>query len=295
MKLFANNPQRRLLDDSRRTRAMMWIMAIMLFLTVLAAALGLGMARAGDALGQQLAGRLTVQIVEPDPVRREAAARDVLAALARAPMVRDARAVPRERLAEMLKPWLGADGSDPDLPVPAMIDVDLTSGSDAAVARTTAIVAGISASARVDRHAAWMSPVSRFIAVLSWLSLGLVLLMATATTTVVLLASRSGLDTHRDTIGALHLLGATDVQVARLFQRRIAIDTLVGGLFGTVLALVTVAVLGWQAAALGSDLIDGIGLGARDWIVLLLLPLVFAGLAAVAARAAVGTALGRTL
>ena len=84
--------------------------------------------------------------------------------------------------------------------------------------------------------------------------------MATATATVVFLAARSGLDTHRDTIGALHLLGSTDGQVARLFQRRIALDTLWGGLAGTVLALATVAVLGRQAAALGSDLVDGVGL-----------------------------------
>ena len=35
---------------------MMWIMAIMLFLTVLAAALGLGMVNAADALDRQLGG-----------------------------------------------------------------------------------------------------------------------------------------------------------------------------------------------------------------------------------------------
>ena len=49
--------------------------------------------------------------------------------------------------------------------------------------------------------------------------------MAAATTAVVLLAARAGLETHRDTIAILHMLGSTDVQVARLFQRRIALDT----------------------------------------------------------------------
>ena len=44
---------RRLLDEGRRTRSMLWIMAIMLFLTVLAGALGLGMARAARALDVQ--------------------------------------------------------------------------------------------------------------------------------------------------------------------------------------------------------------------------------------------------
>ena len=58
----------RVLDEAGGLRAMTWVMAIMLFLTVLAAALGLGTRSAGIALERQLAGRLTVQIVEGDPV-----------------------------------------------------------------------------------------------------------------------------------------------------------------------------------------------------------------------------------
>jgi cell division transport system ATP-binding protein len=66
LSLNPNAPDRRLLDEGRRTRAMTWIMAIMLFLTVLAGALGLGMFAATAQLDRQLAGRLTVQIVEPN-------------------------------------------------------------------------------------------------------------------------------------------------------------------------------------------------------------------------------------
>jgi hypothetical protein len=66
LSLNPNAPDRRLLDESRRTRAMTWIMAIMLFLTVLAGALGLGMFAATAQLDRQLAGRLTIQIVEPN-------------------------------------------------------------------------------------------------------------------------------------------------------------------------------------------------------------------------------------
>lgn len=288
-------PARRLLDESRRTRAMVWIMAIMLFLTVLAGALGLGMARAGETLSRQLAGRLTVQIVEADAERRDAAARSVRAALARLPAVREARAVDRARLAELLKPWLGADGGDPDLPMPALIDIDLVDASDAAVARVTAAARTLTPAARVDRHAAWMSPVADFIGLLTWLAAGLVALMAGATATVVFLAARTGLDTHRDTIAVLHNMGATDAQVARLFQRRIALDTWWGGLLGTGLAVLATWLVGLQAAALQSDLIAGIGLLPLDWALLLLAPIGFALVAALAARGAVLGALAKTL
>ncbi|MFX5587301.1 hypothetical protein ABTE16_21390, partial [Acinetobacter baumannii] len=75
----------------------------------------------------------------------------------------------------------------------------------------------------------WMAPISNFMRIVIALAAGLVLLMATATATVVVLAARAGLDTHRDTIEILHMLGSTDMQIARLFQRRIALDTLIGG------------------------------------------------------------------
>ena len=295
LKLVGSAADRRLLDESRSTRSMRWIMAIMLFLTVLAAALGLAMVRAGAALDRQLAGRLTVQVVEADAARRSAATETLLNRLNATGLVTSAVEVDRARLAAMLKPWLGEEGEDPDLPVPTMIDVDLSTPSDAAVAAVEAAAKSVSATARVDRHATWMSPVANFLHLLTLLAAGLVALMAAATATVVFLAARAGLDTHRDTIGVLHMLGSTDVQVARLFQRRIALEALFGGLAGTLLALMLIFFLGLKLGALGSDLASGVSLGTLDWIILGLLPVAFAMLATLAARRAILAALRRVL
>ncbi len=122
--LNPNAPDRRLLDEGRRTRAMTWIMAIMLFLTVLSGALGLGMLAATGQLDRQLAGRLTVQIIEPNAELRDRQSSDVATALRALPGVVRADEVDRARLAELMKPWLGDAGLDP-LPMPAMIDVDV--------------------------------------------------------------------------------------------------------------------------------------------------------------------------
>ena len=54
------------------------------------------------------------------------------------------------------------------------------------------------------------------------------LLMAAATSAAVVLAARGALDTHRSTIEVMHGIGATDLQVTQLFQRKIALDSLVG-------------------------------------------------------------------
>ena len=263
----------------------------MLFLTVLAGALGLGMFAATIQLDRQLAGRLTVQIVEPNAELRDQQARAMVEALRKVPGVVKAEEADRARLAELLKPWLGDAGLDPDLPMPAMVDVDVRGDTQAAEAAAKAVVPG----ARIDRHAQWLSPVRNFMSTLTWLAAGLVLLMASATGTVVLLAARAGLDTHRDTIEVLHMLGSTDIQVARLFQRRIALDTLLGGLGGSLAALGLVWFLQSRFGSLGSEIMSGVALQQRDWFILLLLPLSFALLATFAARMAVLRKLGRTL
>lgn len=295
MRIGRARPHHRWLDDGQRTRAMVWIMAIMLFLTVLAGALGFGMAGAGRSLERQLAGRLTVQVIEADATRRDANARALVERIRAIPGVKQVVEVDRARLAELLRPWLGDAGLDAELPMPAMIDVDLTSGDPTLIGRVRQTALAVSPAARVDQHAQWLSPVAGFIATLTWAAAGLVLLMATATAAVVLLAARAGLDTHRDTIAVLHMLGSTDTQVARLFQRRIALDTLVGGIIGTVAALGAVWLLGRQSAGLGSELLGNVALAEADWVLLALVPFAFALLAMGAARVAVLRTLGRTL
>ncbi|RYY27997.1 MAG: FtsX-like permease family protein [Sphingomonadales bacterium] len=271
---------------------MTWIMAIMLFLTVLAGALGLGMFTATSQLDRQLAGRLTVQIVEPNAQIRDQQAAAMVTALGKVPGVTRASEADRARLAELLKPWLGDAGLDPDLPMPAMIDVEMRGGDVNAVEQAARAV---DPNARIDRHAQWLAPVRSFMSTMSWFALSLMLLIATATAAVVLLAARSGLDTHRDTIEVLHMLGSTDLQIARLFQRRIAFDTLFGGLLGCAAAMGVVWFLQSRMGALGSEMLSGVALQQRDWFLLLLLPIGFALLATLAARTSVLRALGKTL
>ncbi|HEU0065702.1 MAG TPA: permease, partial [Sphingomonas sp.] len=240
--------ERRVLDEAGTVRAMTWVMAIMVFLTMLAAALGLATAGAAGGLDRQLSGRLTVQLTGGDVGRRQADAAALAGRLAAMPGVGQAAAVERERLAALLAPWLGSDGADPELPLPALIDVDLADAR--ALPAVVAAVRAAHPDARVDRQAAWMSPVGGFMRTLTLLAGALVVVLATATAAVVVLAARAGLEAHRDTIEVMHMLGSTDTQLARLFQRRIAIDAAIGGTCGGVAALAVLAFLGARASAL---------------------------------------------
>ena len=292
---MSENRTARVLDEARGLRAMVWVMAIMLFLTVLAAALGLGTASAGRLLDRQLAGRLTVQLVGGDARASDAAAVRVLAQLRRMPEVTRAVPVPRADLVQLLRPWLGEAADDGELPVPAMIDVDLRDAADAGVARVADRVRAASPLARVDRHQSWMSPVSGLMRTLTWLAAALVALLALATAIVVVLTARAGLEAHRGTIEVMHMLGSTDVQVARLFQRRIVRDAALGGLVGTAAAMGMAALVGGQLSRLGSELLGSVLLAPFDWALLAALPFLFMGVATLAARWTVTRALRHTL
>ena len=76
---FVRRRQSNILPERRSAGPMPWVIAIMIFLTVLAAAAGLGLRQASSHLRAGLAARITVQIVEADPVAR---ARQTAAAMA---------------------------------------------------------------------------------------------------------------------------------------------------------------------------------------------------------------------
>jgi cell division transport system permease protein len=287
--------ERGLLPEGRLAGPMPWVIAIMMFLTVLAAAAGLGLAGAASRLDAQMGSRVTVQIVEANPQLRDAQAAAATAALTRLAGVTAVRLVPKEEIEELLEPWIGSAGSDSDLPVPALIDVDVSAENPPGLARLREVAIAAAPAARVDENAQWLAPLASLIGALKWLAVGLVLLMVGATTATVVLAARAALDTHRQTIEILHLMGATDIQVARLFQRRIALDALFGGLIGFVLAGIVLFLLGRQVAALGSELLGSTALSPAALAVLAALPLFGVVLAMLVARRTILRALGRLL
>lgn len=287
--------ERRLLPEGRMAGPMPWVIAIMMFLTVLAAAAGLALANAAERLDNQIGGRVTVQIVEANPRLRDAQAQAVRDLLARQPGVASIRVVPEAEIDALLEPWIGAGGLESELPVPALIDVDLSPGSRVDLDGLRRSMAAVAPAARLDDNAQWLAPLVDLIGALKWLAAGLVLLMVGATAATVVLAARAALDTHRETIEILHLMGSTDVQVARLFQRRIALDALFGGLVGFILGGAVLMAIGDRVAALGSELLGSAGIAPAGWAVLIALPAFGVLLAMLVARLTILRALGRML
>ena len=287
--------ERGLLPEGRLAGPMPWVIAIMMFLTVLAAAAGISLAGAATRLDDQIGTRITIQIIEADPAGRRAQAEAAAAAVAALPGVLAVRPIPDEEIDALLEPWIGSGAIGDELPIPALIDVDLSPEAHRALPRLREAVAAAAPAARIDDNAQWLAPLADLIGALQWLAAGLVMLMVGATAATVVLAARAALDTHRGTIEILHLMGATDIQVARLFQRRIALDALFGGLVGFILAALVLIGIGERVTALGSELLGAASVPANSWGVLVALPAFGVVLAMLVARVTILRALGRLL
>lgn len=287
--------EERLLPEGRMAGPMPWVIAIIMFLTILSAAAGLSLARSATGLDADLAGRVTIQIVEANPQKRAAQTAAVEKELARMTGVQSFRRVPDAEVSALLQPWFGAEALDEDLPVPTLVDATIDSTAPGAFASMRSAVVAVAPSARVEAHAQWLGPLTRLLGSLTFLAWMLVVLMGGATLSIVVLAARSALNTHRETIEVMHLLGSTDAQIAQLFQRRIALDALFGAGLGLAAALITMLLLRGRLAAVGSELLGSVGIGWAGWLFLLLMPVVSAGLATIAARTTILSALRRIL
>jgi cell division transport system permease protein len=277
---------------------MPWVIAIMIALTVVAAASGLSLRNAALAASADLEGGLTVQIVNAAPAERTRQAAAALEVLRKTPGVAQASLVPQEELNRLVEPWLGTKPGDnvDALPIPALIDVRLAgAATPERVEALRGALRPVAASARVDAQSAWLAPVFGAIRALQWMAAGLIALLAFATAAAVLLAARTSLGTNRATIEVVHLLGATDRQIARIFQRSIAVDAMAGGAAGLALGLTAILLLSRQFAALGSGMVSAGGLGWADWTAIALIPVAGVVLAVITARVTVLRALGRML
>jgi cell division transport system permease protein len=287
--------ERRLLPEGRSAGPMPWVIGIMVLLTVLATAAGLALAGASRDLSDSITGRLTIQLPEPNKLLRDGQVRAILSEVRSLASVKSAEALPEKDLQGLLDPWLGDVGGEDGLPMPALIDVEMTRLDARTLGELRGAVTGISQTARVDAQADWLAPLSGLMRSLSWLAVSLIGLMAIATAAVVVLAVRAALNTHGETIAIMHLLGANDSQIAGLFQRRIALDALLGGAAGLALGLMVLVLVGTRLGDLGSELLGGVSIGWAGWVLIVAIPLLATLLAGLVSRYTVKLSLGRTL
>ncbi|MBY6015948.1 cell division protein [Qipengyuania gaetbuli] len=274
-----------LLPRTRLGGPVPWVIAIMTALTVLAVGGALALSNLAASARGELAGSATVQILEADPDLRAEQTQRVAALLRQDASVEAVRVVPESEIAALLEPWLGTGEAIEAVPLPALIDLQLASGSgEAQLEALEGRIAAAAPSARIDAQEAWLAPVLEALNSLRYMAFALIALLAFTGAAAVWLAARNALDGNRETIEIVHLLGGSDEQVARVFQRSILFDALAGGVLGLALGTGAILLVAGRFAALDSGMVAGGTLLPTDWTIVALVPLFAVGIAVYTAR-----------
>lgn len=279
----------RLLLPDRGPRIAPWLIGVLMFVTVLVGAAGLALANAARLVAAGAEQRWSVQF--PGGARTAA---PLAATLRRAPGVSEVSAMSEGQIRALLSQWLGPDlAASADLPLPALLDVTLAPGASPEPLRRA--LAAAAPAARLQSFPEQLGPLLSSLRLLQAIALGLVLLMAGASAAAVMLATRSTYEAHRGTIEVLHGIGATDRQLATLFQRRMTREALIGGVLGAIGGLTLVLATLATSGAFFTIAADRPALRPIDVVLLGALPLAGAVLALLVARATIHKALRATL
>lgn len=217
-----------------------FVIAVMAFL----AALSLGASLIADraAIGWQsgLADRITVQILPPDNgdiagmlAAQTAAAVTVLNAT---PGIAHAAPLSDAALAALVEPWIGKEGPVAEIPLPRLIDAEVTPGADVDMPALQAALKNVAPRAVLDDHRRWIARLSGLADTVRYSAYGILLLIALATAATVSFATRAGLDAHHEMVALLHGMGAMPGFIARSVQWHYFISALGAATLGTLVA-----------------------------------------------------------
>ncbi|RPE66240.1 cell division transport system permease protein [Pacificibacter maritimus] len=263
----------------------------MAFLAVFALTLSLATGRLAERWGGELARSSTVRISAPsDQVAAQTqAALDVLATT---PGVQSARALDSEEERALLEPWFGPSLPIDTLPLPVLIEVIETSdGYDAEGLRLR--LAGEAPGAVLDDHTRWRKPLVVAANRLRFLGVICLILITGVTAAMITLAANAALAANGQVIRVLRLVGAKDSYIASAFIRQFTLRGLSGALIGTVMGLISVALLPNTQASGG--FLTGLGFQGFEWLWPFVIPPFAAAVSFFATRFAANRTLKRLM
>ena len=275
------------------TKLLPWVMAIMVYLSALAAAGSLLLHSGFDDWASSLQGRVTVQITGDDKNLINSQSIQIQETLRATPGVTSVRPLTEEEIRSLLEPWLGAGNITEDLPVPVMIDVETSEDVYVNLAALESKVRQISDNVYLDDHAKWLGDFFRLAYTVEFTGLGILVLILLASICIIIFGTKSSLSEHKGTIEIMHLMGAHDLMIAKAYQNRFMNYGLKGGAIGLFLSFLTIYGLLILVQNLSGGFVETPTLPYLKMSLLLLFPIVFAALTMITARITVMRELGR--
>jgi cell division transport system permease protein len=253
-------------------RALVFVIAIMTFLSCLTAGGAILVARASEGWRSDISREVTIQIkTGGGDIDAEV---EKAAAVARAARgVAGVEVFTKQDSERLLEPWLGSGLDLGELPIPRLIVVRMQNRDASDLAALRGALAVQAPRANLDDHSLWLSRLDTMADAIVIFALALFLLMISAMMLAIGFATRGAMAGNREIIEVLHFVGAADGFISRQFQDHFLRLGLRGGLLGGGAAglffLGATAISAWWANSPGGEeitaLFGAFALGANGY------------------------------
>jgi cell division transport system permease protein len=273
----------------------LWLVMVLVFMASLAVTVNSYINVLLADWDRSVSGTLTVQVPVTDAGGKtvDTTVAKVVDILKRHPAVESAEAVPRAKVLELLKPWLGEGEAVADLPLPALIDVEMKNQDADAIAAVTASVKTAAPEAVIDDHRVWLNRVMGLAKGFNAVALAIMVLVTGSLGLTIVFATRASLAEFAQVIEVLHVVGAKDAYVAGQFARRALVQAVLGGIAGLALYAPALALVAYLASRVDDEILPAATLPVLHWVTLLALPIAAGLLAMLTAHITVRRALSQ--
>ncbi|MEM9739417.1 MAG: FtsX-like permease family protein, partial [Pseudomonadota bacterium] len=280
-------------QQDAREAALFFVVSALCFLAALAALSARSSYDAARGWTAELEGQMTIRLVGED--RRGAEeARDLILEMEG---VEEAEVLSVDEIERLLAPSFGGSGLPAGLPLPLILSVDADPSLESLPTDIEGVLANAGIQSIVEAHETWAGDVRRTLGIVRLIALSTVALLVATAVAVIAFATHAALLARRDIVEVLHLSGATDRFISRLFERRFWVLGLRAGAVGALFSLAAAALALSFASARGgrTGLLPQLSLDPIDLLILLATPVIAALAARSAARLTVMRSLKDTL
>ncbi|WP_293720788.1 ABC transporter permease [Stappia sp.] len=225
-------------------RALLLVVAIMSFLACLTVGAVTVVNDAAESWSNDLLREVTIQIRPADGVDMLREIDKAIAAARSQAGVGAVHALSDEQTRDLLQPWLGSGLDLETLPVPRLIQVQITDSRAFSLQALREAVAADVRGASVDDHARWTDRLAAMARAFVGGGIAILILVLASMVLSVVFATRAAMAGNRDVVEVLHFVGAEDNFIAREFQRHFLLLGLKGGLAGGLTACLLFIVIG---------------------------------------------------
>lgn len=195
------------------------VISIMCFLACLTAGAVYMINLSADAWLRDIASEVTVQVEPREGSDIDKVVDEVANFLRNQKGIASATPLSLEAATELLEPWLGKSDALKSLPVPRLIAVGLDRNAppdfDGLSQELRTRFTGVT----LDDHRQWQTQIRTVTRSLALGGIAILLLVAAATTAIIVSATRSAMASNREIVEVLHFVGATDSFIAREFEK----------------------------------------------------------------------------